>query len=288
MRGLAVFSASDGRLLRWIVRSKSGPTPVSVSPDGRRVYYYNQAAPRGRCPRRGFTEPVLWRVPADGGRPLRAGLSTTSIAFSPDGRMLAYTSSRRCGRTVLIVIRDRRTGAARRIVLVRNRLSGNAPVFSAGLSWAPDDVHLAVAAAPAAAINTLEVINARRATDLNRAAEIRPCAGAIAECLDPAFDTRGRLTFLKWLNETGGSPEWLARWNHGHTARLLRLSAEQSAGVSASIAVDRAGNAVLLAGGLRQPEIWRWSSGGVKLILRSTRQFAVTSPLWVSGPMTAR
>src|SRR5712691_10579105 len=38
---------------------------------------------------------------------------------------------------------------------------------SAELSWAPDDVHLAVGATPAAAINTLEVINARRATDLN-------------------------------------------------------------------------------------------------------------------------
>src|SRR6266702_4174042 len=97
-RGLAVFSSSDGRLLRWLARSAPGPVPVSVSPDGRWLYYYNQDAPApGRCPDTGFAGPVLRKVPTAGGRSRRAGLRTPGIAFSPDGRMVAYTVSSRCG-----------------------------------------------------------------------------------------------------------------------------------------------------------------------------------------------
>src|SRR6266705_747875 len=107
-RGLAEFSSADGRLLRWLVRSRRSPLPVAVSPDGRWVYFYYQAA-LALCPDNGFSEPVLWRVPVRGGRPRQAGLATTSIAFSPDGRMVARTSSKNCGRTVWIVVRNRRT-----------------------------------------------------------------------------------------------------------------------------------------------------------------------------------
>jgi hypothetical protein len=138
-----------------------------------------------------------------------------------------------------------------------------------------------VAVAPAAAINALYVIDARRATDITRARAIRPCAGANAECLDPSFDVGGRLTFLKWLNEIGHSAEWVVRWHDGRATRLFRLSREQRAYFAASIAVDRMGNAVLLEGGLRHPEIWRWSGGAVELVLRSTRRLVITSPLWL-------
>jgi DNA-binding beta-propeller fold protein YncE len=279
--GLATFSSADGRLLRWLVRSKLEPLPVAVSPDGRWVYFYNRAALVVGCPRTGFAEPVLWQVRVHGGRPRRVGINTTSIAFSPDGRMVARTSSNNCGRTVWILVRDRRTGSTRHILLARNALTSNNPIFSAKLSWAPDDRHLAVAVSPAAAINALAVIDARRATGISAAPAIRPCAGRSDGCLDPGFDIRGRLTFLKWRNQLSSVPEWVLRWHHGRLIRLFRLSRNQSAGAPASIATDRTGTAVLLEGGLRRPQIWRWSRGHLELVLRSTPQRVVTSPLWL-------
>jgi DNA-binding beta-propeller fold protein YncE len=278
-QGLAVFSSADGRLRRWLVRRRRSPQPVAVSPDGRQVYFYD-LVPAVACPRNGFTEPVLWRVSVRGGRPRRAGVDTTSIAFSPDGRMVARTTTRPCGHTVWIVIRDRRTGTTRRIFLARNPATSNNPVFSARLSWAPDDRHLAVGVSPAAAINSIAVIDALRATAITSAPPVGPCAGRSDECLNPSFDVRGRLTFLKWRNEITPPPERIMRWHGGRAVTLLRLSSNQSADFTASIAVDRTGHAILLEGGLRQREIWRWSAGSVRLLLRS-RQTVVTSPVWL-------
>jgi rubredoxin len=282
--GLAVFSSSHGRLLRWLVRRAPDPVPVSVSPDGRWVYYYDQGTPAsGRCPATSFADPALWRVPTGGGRPQRTGIRTPSIAFSPDGRMMAYTVSSDCGRVIRIVVRNRRTGATRRIILARNNLRGNNQVGSAQLSWAPDDAHLAVAVAPAAAINTLSVINALRARTAITARSIPPCAGDNSGCLDPAFDLRGRLTFLKWREEaaTSSFAEWVTRWHRGHAVRLFRLSGEQEGGGSASIAMDRTGNAVLLTGGIHLPAIWRWYGGQLRLILRSTASRVAWRQLWI-------
>jgi hypothetical protein len=281
--GLAVFSSSDGRLLRWLVRSASDPVPVSLSPDGRWLYYYDQALTRGGCPRTGFVDPVLRKVPAGGGRPRRAGLTTPSIAFSPDGRMLAYTASSDCGRVIRIVVRNRQTGSTRRIILAHNDLRGNNQIGSAQLSWAPDDAHLAVAVAPAAAINTLSVINALRARNASTARSIPPCAGENSGCLDPAFDVRGRLTFLEWREAavTSSFAEWVIRWHRGRAEQLFRLSREQRGG-AASITVNRTGNAVLLEGGTHYPEIWRWHRGNLTLILRSTPKRVVWRPLWMS------
>jgi len=285
--GLAVFSSADGRLVRWLVRGAPDPVPVSVSPDGRWLYYYDQGAPARRdCPATGFVDPVLWRVPARGGRPRRAGIRTPSIAFSPDGRMVAWTASSDCGRVIRIVVRNRRTGATRRIILARNDLAGNNQVGTAQLSWAPDDAHLAVALAPAAAINGLAVINARRARTVITARSISSCpVPGYSGCLDPAFDVRGRLTFLKWRAGavTSSFAEWVIRWHRGRAVRLFRLSGEQSGGGAsvASLAVNGTGNAVLLEGGAHLPEIWRWRRGDLRLILRSTPSRVVWHPLWI-------
>jgi len=191
-------------------------------------------------------------------------------------------TTKTCGQTIWVIIRDRRTGASRRILLWRNVATSNNPVFSAVLSWAPDDRHLAVGISPAAAITSVTVINARRATDAASAPPIGPCAGRGDECLDPSFDARGRLTFLKGRNELTATPEWIMRWHGGRAVPLMRLSRNQRAGGTASIATDRAGNAVLLEGGLRHPEIWRWSGGHLRLVLRSTAHMLVVAPLWLS------
>jgi WD40-like Beta Propeller Repeat len=286
-QGLAEFSGSDGRLLRWLVLSNADPAPVAVSPDGRWVYYYNHATAT-ECPRNGFTEPILWRVGARGGQPQRTGISTTSLAFSPDGRMMAYTSSRHCGRTIWLVIVSRRTGTSRRIVLAHNQPMQNNAVWEAQLSWAPDDTHLAVAVAPAAALNYLAVINVWQVTRAFRIPPIPPCAGDHVGCVDPSFDAQGRLTFVKWRQPATGTgfAEWVARWQHGRVVRLFRLSRDQSQ-AAPTMSVNRPGTTVLLGTFFRFPEIWRWSAGAETLLLRSSRHFIVTTPLWLHTNLAA-
>jgi hypothetical protein len=280
-RGLSVFSAADGHVIRKLTRDRRFPVAVALSPDGRWVYYFRESdqAP-GRCKATGFTEPPLWRVPASGGRPRRAGLRTTSLAFSADGRMAAYTSSRRCGRTVWIVIRDKKAGTTRHILLARNVPTSNNPIFTAQLSWAPDDRHLAVAVTPAAAINSVSVVNARTATRMPAKA-IAPCTRQEDECLDPGFDRSGGLTFLKWRNQPGRHPERVVRWQHGHVSRLVTLSRNQSSQNSASIAAGGAGGAVLIEGGIRRHQVWRWSAGRITLIRSSSRRMLVSDVLWL-------
>jgi hypothetical protein len=281
--GLAVFSSSDGHLLHWLVRSASQPVPVAVSPGGTWVYYYYPAAPKPPCPATGFTEPQLWRVRVTGGRPQRTGIHTTDLAFSPDGKMLAYTAARKCGQTLLIVVRDLRTGMTRRIAAAHNDLSGNGVISAAELSWAPDDVHLAVAVEPSAAINAMVVIDASRATDITRTQPIAPCVSppstpAQVGCLDPSFAVDGRLTFLNTVETGSRSGEWVVRWQNRHAVRLFRLS--RAMAFTAGIAVDRSGNALLLEE-FGPSDIWRWSHGSRKLIRRPSRRLVVTSPLWL-------
>jgi hypothetical protein len=282
VQGLAVFSSSGGRLLRWLVRGEKLPVPVAVSPHGTWVYFYYPAAPSRQCPSNGFVEPLLWRVRVAGGRPQRTDIHTTDLAFSPDGRMTAHTSTRKCGQTLVIVVHNQRTGATRTIIAARNDLSGNGPIFFAQLSWAPDDVHLAVAMAPAAAINSLIVINVRRATDITGVQSIPPCAAARSAqvgCLDPGFDRYGGLTFLKWLEKPGSSQEWAVRWRSGHATRIFRLSRATS--FDADIAVDHAGNAILLEG-YGPLGLWRWSGGSLRLLRGPGSRPSVYSALWLS------
>jgi hypothetical protein len=97
-------------------------------------------------------------------------------------------------------------------------------------------------------------------------------------CLDPGFDLRTRLTFLKWRNELNPGPEWAMRLRHGRAVRLFLLSSDQSGYFTASIAVAREGNAVLLQGGRQAVEIWRWSGGRSQLLIRSTQPSRWWSP----------
>jgi hypothetical protein len=280
-QGLALFSSSTGKLVRWLLHSKAGPTPVAVSPGGKWLYYYNQAAlARSRCRANAFSEPWLWRVPVRGGPPHWAGIRSTSIAISPDGRMVAWVSARGCRRTLRITVWNRETGAIRRILLASNRRGSRNPVFGAQLSWAPDDTHLAVALAPDSGSNTLAVIDARQARSVAGARSIGPCAGRYVGCLDPAFDVRGRLSFLRWLEKGETLNEWVMRWRDGTATRLWRLNGSQSAGLG-SIAVDRSGDAVLLESYSQYPEIWRLAAGHAALMLRSARAFVVLSPVWL-------
>jgi hypothetical protein len=140
--------------------------------------------------------------------------------------------------------------------------------------------------APAAAINGLSVINALRARTVITARSITSCpVPGYSGCLDPAFDVRGRLTFLKWRAGAVSSSfaEWVLRWHRGKAVRLIRLSGKLSGGGAsvASLAVNRTGNAVLLEGGTHLPEIWHWRRGNLRFILRSTPERVAWHPLWI-------
>jgi len=275
--GIAVFSSSTGRFERWLVRGAEGLLPVTVGPRDRWVYYVSTTS-GGWCAGNGYTQPVLWRVPSDGGRPRRTGLRTGSIAFTPDGRMAACVWTRHCGRTVWIVVRDRRAGTSCRIFLTRNATTSNNAVATAELSWSPDDQYLAVGISPAAAINSVTIVDTRHASAVV-GQPIRPCAGRGAECLDSAFDSRGALVFLAWRQS--GTAERMVRWNGHRGTTLFRPSADQSAGFAASIAVDRSGDAILLSGGMHRLEIWRWTAGRSHMIAQSTPRRTIVNPLWL-------
>jgi len=270
--------------LRWLVRSRLGPVPVAVDPNGRWVLYYTQAAhAHAYCRGNGFSEPVLWAVGVSGGRQ-RAGINTTSLAFSPDRGMYAYISAKHCGRTLRLVVVNRQSGEKRRIFLTHNTALSMQPTFTAQLSWAPDDVHLAVAMAPTPVINGLAVINAWHAANVATAPAMPPCAGDYLGCLDPVFDAGGRLTFLKWREDPAGASfaEWAIRWHEGRATRLFQLSRTQTSGVlPPALAVNRTGSAILLENYLRYPTIWYWSNGSMRLVMRSSQQLVAADPLWV-------
>jgi hypothetical protein len=288
-QGLAVFSSSSGRLVRWLLHSTSGPAPAAVSADGRWVYYYNQSGLKS-CPSDGLILPALWRVKAGGGPPQKTGLRTDSFALSPDGKMSAYLSARHCGRTLWLMVRNRRTGHTRRIFLWHNAPTAFYQVATAQLSWAPDDVHLAVGLATAPAINGLSVINTRRVTNASTAPEIRPCNGGSSSvqvgCVDPGFDVHGRLTFVKWRSPVSGAPSVLAlRWYHDQTTRLFRFNRTQSKALNGqSLSVNRQGTAILLESYLTEPTIWRWARSSMALVFRSTPQRTLFGPMWLQRP----
>jgi hypothetical protein len=71
------------------------------------------------------------------------------------------------------------------------------------------------------------------------------------------------------------------RWQHGRTSRIFMLSRSQSAKGTASIAVGGAGGAVLIEGGNRRHQIWRWSAGRISLIRTSSRRMLVTDVAWL-------
>lgn len=277
--GLAVFSSATGRLERWLVRGAQSLRPVEVSPGGRWVYYVSSTS-GGWCAGNGNTQPVLWRVPAAGGRPRQTGLRTSDIAVSPDGRMTAYVSTLHCGHTVWIVVRDQRAGTSRRIFVTRNTAASSYPFATAQLSWAADDTHLAVSAWLTTAISKLFVVDARHASALP-ATPIGPCVQHTVGCKDQSFTAAGALIFLNWRQATPPA-ERVVRWQHGSATVLLHLTAAQTA-IPGSIAADPAGNAILIQGGYPKAAIWRWVAGHTVLLIRSAPRRIVTDPLWLTG-----
>lgn len=136
---------STGAIVRTLVPSGAVGDAVSVSPDGKTVYY---AVAQG-C------EGEVYAVPTAGGTPV-AVTSGSLPAVRPDGKALALarepdTSLTSCIGTgniatkYTVVVRNLTTGAERVYPAAPQLTSTGLPVPVSHLSWSADGSHLAVA-----------------------------------------------------------------------------------------------------------------------------------------------
>jgi dipeptidyl aminopeptidase/acylaminoacyl peptidase len=136
IEGLDLQPGASRPLTRF---AAGGVESVSWSPDGRSIYFVRDGD--------------LWSVAADGGSPPAAVWTTpeaeSDIAFSPDGKRLAFVRSERAG-----VPEWQRTDGA---VFVRALAGGREQRLSAadsvasGPAWSPDGTRIAYTATPATA-----------------------------------------------------------------------------------------------------------------------------------------
>jgi hypothetical protein len=149
---IVVLSTADGHVIRTLDSpdpSMAATLRVSVSPDGRFVYFDRPAQLLGAC-----YVPEVYRVPTRGGTrdPVTQGASATP---SPNGRFLALvrtTTGDSCGTTGVIVIRDLRSGRER-------VFQGGAAGRIYRLSWAANsrDLFYATADAPSPSTSPADV-----------------------------------------------------------------------------------------------------------------------------------
>jgi hypothetical protein len=127
---IVVLSAKDGRILRLLdlPASSRATLGVSVSPDGRYVYFDRPTQGAGPC-----YVPEVYRVPVKGGE--RIAVTQGGLAApSPNGRFLAVVrtaSGESCADDAFIVVHDLRSGGERVYpVSVGGRIGR--------ISWAPN------------------------------------------------------------------------------------------------------------------------------------------------------
>jgi hypothetical protein len=214
---LGVFDAATGDLLGTVRRHVAGQL-VAVAPAGGSVYYRNYA-PTHSTPnaclatdRREGTETVQ-RVLVGGGPSVDTGRDTYDEAFSADGRMVAWvTTSPGHPR---VVVRNLRTEATRRLVVADDSGAGN-PTGVTGLAWSTDGKRLAIGVASTNVITWIHVTDpwAKRQRALSD--EVLGCGTA---CQAPAFDTAGRLWFIR-ATHAGG--DWQIRENADGRSSIRR------------------------------------------------------------------
>ena len=156
----------------------------------------------------------------------------TGYAVSPDGRAVASVISADHGDVVELVARNLVTGRRNTIIMATkpSPQANNWPPGVFGLTWAPDDVHLAVQFQLTAAINSVLVFDAFTATTIRdgRTAPT-PCTVAYnyqCEGFDPAYLASGALTYLiQRLSRSGAASATLVAWQAGRRTTLLSFPA---------------------------------------------------------------
>ncbi|HUB23174.1 MAG TPA: hypothetical protein VMA97_12300 [Streptosporangiaceae bacterium] len=261
---IALLSARTGDLLRWLTPRQDGTFDTVLSVRDGWVYFL-----------RGGANVSIWRVPVAGGRTrlVRPGAAGCALcpdagyAVSPDGRAVAYVISADHGDVLELVARNLATGQQNTIIMATKPSPGanNWPPGLSGLSWAPDDVHLAVQFYPTAAINSVLVFDAFTARTLSdgRAApsSCRVTNKPVCEEFDPAYLASGALTYVtQRISATGTASASLVKWQSGRLTTLLSFPAAPSAFYD----MTPQGQAIW-ADAPANPDkswtIWRWSGG---------------------------
>jgi hypothetical protein len=263
---LAVLSSRTGALLRWLAPPPKGATDTVLSVRDGWVYFVR--SPVGLGPGSGSPGPAIWRVRLAGGRAQLVQTGASGYAVSPDGQAVAYVTGADHGNAVEVAVRNLATGKRNTIILATrpDARANNWPPGVSGLTWAPDDVHLAVQFQLTAAIGSVLVFSAFTATTVaGGRAGPASCTAADYQCAeaDPAYLASGVLTYvIQRISRSGATRASLAAWRPGGRART-RLSFP--AGTQPQPYEMTAHGQAIWASGPAQPKgpwtIWRWSGG---------------------------
>jgi hypothetical protein len=248
---IALLSSRTGALLRWLTPRQDGVYDTVLSVHDGWVYFL-----------RGLATGSIWRVSVAGGRAQLVQAGAVDYAVSPDGRAAAYAVSGSRLDVAEIVVRNLATGRRNTIVMATDpdRNANNWPPGISGLTWAPDDTHLAVHFYPTAAIDSVLTF------DAFTAATIRDGRAAPAPCpacgeFDPAYLASGALTYvIQRISSSGTASANLVAWQAAHRTTLLSLP-----GAAPPMYDMTAQGQAIWADGPPQPKgpwtIWRWSAG---------------------------
>jgi hypothetical protein len=264
---LALLSSRTGDLLRWLTPQpeRANDAPLSVR-DGW-VYFVREPIDLTSP----LASPAIWRVRVTGGRAQLVRAGAIDYAVSRDGRAVAYVISADHGDVLEVVVRNLVTGRQNTIVMATkpSPQANNWPPDITSLTWAPDDVHLAVQLSLTAALDGVLVFDAFTATTVGdgRIAPA-PCTAGFAnpscEEFDPAYLASGALTYLIQRTARGGAVSAsLVAWQAGHRTTLLSFPA----GAPVLYDMTAQGQAIwaepgpVQAGHAAHWTIWRWSGG---------------------------
>jgi hypothetical protein len=277
---LALLSSRAGALVRWLTTESQGAADQVLSVRDGWVYFVRD--PTGLSSPPG---PAIWRVRVTGGRAQLIQAGATGYAVSPDGRAVASVISADHGDVLELAVRNLVTGRRQTIVMAARPAPGsnNWPPNILSLTWAPDDVHLAVQFQLTAAINTVLVFDAFTAATYGDGRTVpAPCpVNSACGKFDPAYLASGVLTYvIQRVSRSGAATASLVAWQAGHLTTLLSFPA----GVPESYDMTAQGQAIW-ASEPAQPKgpwtIWRWSGGApVELPLDASASYWVGAIAW--------
>jgi hypothetical protein len=266
---LALLSSRTGALLRWLTPQPQGATDEVLSERDGWTYFVSY--PIDITSPLDTPSPAIWRVRVTGGQAQLVQAGAAGYAVSPDGRAVASVVSADHGDVLKLVARNLVTGRQNTIIMATKPDPGanNWPPNISSLTWAPDDVHLAVQLSVTAAINSVLVFDAFTAATVGdgRTAPAPCTVGGLCGEFDPAYLVSGALTYLiQRLSGSGAARASLVAWQAGRRTALLSFPA----GAPPFYDMSTQGQAIWVNDPVR-PEvpwtIWRWSGGApVKIV----------------------
>src|SRR3984957_4121431 len=211
---IALLSSRTGAVLRRLTPAQAGVYDTVLSVHDGWVYFL-----------RGLAAGSIWRVSVAGGRAQLVQAGALDYAVSPDGRAVAYAVSGSRLDMAEIVVRNLVTGRRNTIVMATepDRDANNWPPGISGLTWAPDDTHLAVHFYPTAAIDTVLTFDAFTAATI-RAGRAAPAPCPASQECDPAYLATGALSYVSQrISSAGTASASLVAWQAGRRSTLLSL-----------------------------------------------------------------